>query len=33
MALKMDPEYRKICERFYKDPEYLQKFLQERGSN
>ncbi len=23
MALKMDPEYRKISERFYKDPEYL----------
>jgi catalase-peroxidase len=25
MALKMDPEYRKICERFYKDPEYFTK--------
>jgi len=23
MALKMDPEYRKIVERFYKDPEYF----------
>ncbi|MCZ4695609.1 catalase/peroxidase HPI [Ancylomarina euxinus] len=23
MALKIDPEYRKISERFYKDPEYL----------
>ena len=23
MALKMDPEYRKIAERFYKDPEYF----------
>jgi catalase-peroxidase len=23
MALKMDPEYRKITERFYKDPEYF----------
>lgn len=23
MALKMDPEYRKISERFYKDPEYF----------
>jgi len=25
MALKMDPEYRKISERFYKDPEYFAK--------
>ena len=25
MALKMDPEYRKIAERFYKDPEYFTK--------
>lgn len=24
MALKMDPEYRKISERFYKDPEYFK---------
>ena len=24
MALKMDPEYRKILERFYKDPEYFK---------
>jgi catalase-peroxidase len=23
MAMKMDPEYRKISERFYKDPEYF----------
>ena len=23
MAMKMDPEYRKICERFHKDPEYF----------
>ena len=23
MAMKMDPEYRKISERFYRDPEYL----------
>ena len=23
MAMKMDPEYRKISERFYKDPKYL----------
>ena len=23
MAMKMDPEYRKICERFAKDPEYF----------
>lgn len=23
MAMKMDPEYRKIAERFYKDPEYF----------
>jgi catalase-peroxidase len=25
MALKMDPEYRKISERFYKDPEYFSQ--------
>ncbi len=25
MAMKMDPEYRKISERFYKDPEYFEK--------
>ncbi len=25
MALKMDPEYRKVSERFYKDPEYFAK--------
>ena len=25
MALKMDPEYRKIAERFYNDPEYFSK--------
>ncbi len=25
MALKIDPEYRKISERFYKDPEYFAK--------
>jgi catalase-peroxidase len=25
MAMKMDPEYRKISERFYRDPEYLSK--------
>ncbi|MDA0129530.1 catalase/peroxidase HPI [Vibrio sp. MarTm2] len=25
MALKMDPEYRKISERFYKDPEYFSE--------
>lgn len=24
MAMKMDPEYRKISEKFYKDPEYFQ---------
>jgi catalase-peroxidase len=24
MALKLDPEYRKISERFYKDPEYFE---------
>ena len=23
MAMKMDPEYRKVCERFHKDPEYF----------
>ena len=25
MALKFDPEYRKICERFYKDPAEMEK--------
>ncbi len=25
MAMKMDPEYRKIIERFYKDPQYFEK--------
>lgn len=25
MAMKMDPEYRKISDRFYKDPEYFAK--------
>ncbi|MFU8819910.1 MAG: catalase/peroxidase HPI [Gammaproteobacteria bacterium] len=25
MAMKMDPEYRKISERFYKDPEYFNE--------
>jgi len=25
MAMKMDPEYRKISERFYKDPEYFSR--------
>ncbi len=25
MSMKMDPEYRKISERFYKDPEYFSK--------
>ena len=25
MAMKVDPEYRKISERFYKDPEYLSE--------
>jgi catalase-peroxidase len=25
MAMKMDPAYRKICERFYKDPAYLSE--------
>ncbi len=25
MALKMDPEYRKIAQRFYQDPEYLSE--------
>src|SRR5210317_350667 len=25
MAMKMDPEYRKIAERFYKDPEYFSE--------
>lgn len=27
MALKMDPEYRKISERFYKDPEYFSEMF------
>lgn len=27
MALKMDPEYRKISERFYKDPEYFAQIF------
>ena len=27
MALKMDPEYRKISERFYKDPEYFSEIF------
>ncbi len=25
MAMKMDPDYRKIAERFYKDPEYFEQ--------
>jgi catalase-peroxidase len=25
MAMKMDPEYRKIAERFYKDPQYFEE--------
>ena len=25
MAMKMDPEYRKISERFYKDPKYFSE--------
>jgi catalase-peroxidase len=25
MAMKMDPEYRKVSERFYKDPDYFSK--------
>ena len=33
MALKMDPDYRKISERFYKDPEYSLMPLPEPGSN
>ncbi len=27
MAMKMDPEYRKIAERFYKDPEYFEEMF------
>ncbi len=27
MAMKMDPEYRKISERFYKDPDYFSKIF------
>ena len=26
MAMAMDPEYRKISEKFYKDPKYLDSF-------
>ncbi len=29
MALKMDPEFRKYAERFYKDPEYFEKVFAE----
>ncbi len=27
MAMKMDPEYRKIAERFYRDPEYFEEIF------
>ena len=33
MALKVDPEYRKISEKFHQDPAYFQKYLQELGLN
>ena len=31
MAMAMDPEYRKISERFYKDPKFLRIHLHELG--
>ena len=31
MAMKMDPEYRKISERFYKDPEYFSEVFARAG--
>ena len=33
MAMAMDPEYRKISERFYKDPKFLRTLLLELGLN
>ena len=33
MAMAMDPEYRKISEKFYKDPNFLKTHLQELGLN
>ena len=33
MAMAMDPEYRKITERFYKDPKYFEDHLRELGLN
>ena len=33
MAMAMDPEYRKISERFYKDPKFLKSHLLELGLN
>ena len=27
MAMKIDPEYRKISERFYKDPKYFEEIF------
>ena len=31
MAMAMDPEYRKISERFYKDPKFLRTLSHEHG--
>ena len=31
MAMAMDPEYRKISEKFYKDPKFLKTLLLELG--
>ena len=33
MAMAMDPEYRKISERFYKDPNFLRTHLLVLGLN
>ena len=33
MAMAMDPEYRKISEKFYKDPKFLRTHLHELGLN
>ena len=33
MAMKMDPSYRKISEKFRKDHKYLKSLLLERGLN
>ena len=33
MAMAMDPEYRKISERFYKDPKFFEDYLLVLGLN